>query len=212
MGCFSPFPHGTGSLSVSHEYLALADGPAGFTQGFTCPALLRIPLGTSMASRKGLSPAAARLSRRFRSPYVFHIVVLQPPHCRNRAGLGSSPVARRYWGNHSYFLFLRLLRCFSSPRSPSSYKEYHVRGGLSHSEIRGSKVICTYPRLFAAYHVLHRLWEPRHPPYALFHLYRITSVIANKYELYRGIGVALRLARISDDCHLYNFVQHVIDR
>ena len=29
--------------------------------------------------------------------------------------------------------------------------------GLSHSEIRGSKVICTYPRLIAAYHVLHRL-------------------------------------------------------
>ena len=29
--------------------------------------------------------------------------------------------------------------------------------GLSHSEIRGSRVICTYPRLFAAYHVLHRL-------------------------------------------------------
>ena len=39
--------------------------------------------------------------------------------------------------------------------------------GLSHSEIRGSRVICTYPRLVAAYHVLHRLREPRHPPYAL---------------------------------------------
>jgi hypothetical protein len=43
-GFFSPFPHGTGSLSVSQEYLALADGPAGFIQGFSCPALLRIPL------------------------------------------------------------------------------------------------------------------------------------------------------------------------
>ena len=39
--------------------------------------------------------------------------------------------------------------------------------GLSHSEIPGSKVICTYPRLIAAYHVLHRLREPRHPPCAL---------------------------------------------
>ena len=28
---------------------------------------------------------------------------------------------------------------------------------LSHSEIFGSKVICTYPKLIAAYHVLHRL-------------------------------------------------------
>ena len=39
--------------------------------------------------------------------------------------------------------------------------------GLSHSEIRGSKAICASPRLIAAYHVLHRLQEPRHPPYAL---------------------------------------------
>ena len=39
--------------------------------------------------------------------------------------------------------------------------------GLSHSEIRGLMVICTYPQLIAAYHVLHRLHEPRHPPCAL---------------------------------------------
>ena len=39
--------------------------------------------------------------------------------------------------------------------------------GLSHSEIAGSRVICTYPALIAAYHVLHRLREPRHPPDAL---------------------------------------------
>ena len=43
-GYFSPFPHGTSSLSVSQEYLALTDGPAKFNQGFTCPDLLRIPL------------------------------------------------------------------------------------------------------------------------------------------------------------------------
>ena len=41
--------------------------------------------------------------------------------------------------------------------------------GLSHSEIAGSRVICTYPALIAAYHVLHRLREPRHPPYALIY-------------------------------------------
>ena len=44
-GCFSPFPHGTGSLSVSREYLALRDGPRGFRQDYSCPALLRIPPG-----------------------------------------------------------------------------------------------------------------------------------------------------------------------
>ena len=41
---FSPFPHGTGTLSVMDEYLALADGAAGFTQDFSGPALLRILL------------------------------------------------------------------------------------------------------------------------------------------------------------------------
>ena len=41
---FSPFPHGTGSLSVSQEYLALEDGPPMFRQGFSCPALLFVHL------------------------------------------------------------------------------------------------------------------------------------------------------------------------
>jgi hypothetical protein len=39
-GFFSPFPHGTSTLSVSTEYLALEDGPPSFRQGFPCPALL----------------------------------------------------------------------------------------------------------------------------------------------------------------------------
>ena len=39
-GFFSPFPHGTSSLSVDYEYLALEDGPPIFRQDFSCPALL----------------------------------------------------------------------------------------------------------------------------------------------------------------------------
>ena len=39
--------------------------------------------------------------------------------------------------------------------------------GLSHSEISGSILVCKSPKLIAAYHVLRRLQEPRHPPYAL---------------------------------------------
>ena len=44
LGCFSPFPYGTGSLSVSMEYLALPDGAGKFRQDFSGPALLRILL------------------------------------------------------------------------------------------------------------------------------------------------------------------------
>ena len=64
-GFFSPFPHGTSSLSVSQEYLALPDGPGRFVQGFTCPALLRIPLSITIFTCTGLSPAMVPLSRGF---------------------------------------------------------------------------------------------------------------------------------------------------
>ena len=43
-GFFSPFPHGTGSLSVIQEYLALRGGPRRFTRNSTCSMLLGIQL------------------------------------------------------------------------------------------------------------------------------------------------------------------------
>ena len=64
-GFFSPFPHGTSSLSVSQEYLALPDGPGGFTQGFTCPVLLRILLSITLFTYTGLSPSLVLLSSKF---------------------------------------------------------------------------------------------------------------------------------------------------
>ncbi len=42
--------------------------------------------------------------------------------------------------------------------------------GLPHSDTCGSIRMCQSPQIFAAYHVLLRLWEPRHPPYALIQL------------------------------------------
>ena len=60
---FSPFPHGTGSLSVSWEYLALEDGPPIFRQDITCPVLLDFT--NKVFSCTGLSPCIAALSRAF---------------------------------------------------------------------------------------------------------------------------------------------------
>ena len=101
------------------------------------------------------------------------VPVLQPQTCRNKVGLGYSAFARHYWRNHYCFLLLRVLRCFSSPRLPSDEIGiiHSSRIRLPHSEIRGSIRICQSPRLIAAYHVLHRLPEPRHPPCALNLLY-----------------------------------------
>ena len=64
LGCFSPFPHGTSSLSVASEYLALEDGPPRFPRDCTCPAVLGNCLGRPSNSRTGLSPSAVGLSRR----------------------------------------------------------------------------------------------------------------------------------------------------
>ena len=43
--------------------------------------------------------------------------LLQPRLCLNRTGLGSIHFDRHYFGNRYFFLFLWVLRCFSSPRS-----------------------------------------------------------------------------------------------
>ena len=47
----------------------------------------------------------------------------------------------------------------------TSTEGYSAR--FPHSDISGSMDICSSPKLFAAYHVFHRLLVPRHPPYAL---------------------------------------------
>ena len=87
----------------------------------------------------------------------------------NTAGLGSCAFARHYLRNHFCFLFLRVMRCFSSPGLPYALHSTDIAvSGFPHSDIRGSMCICHSPRLFAAYHVLLRLQEPRHPSCALF--------------------------------------------
>ena len=84
------------------------------TQGSTRPA---------KRTRMGLSPAAAALSR---NVTLRHAVPRRGPTTprahRYARGLGCSPVARHYWGNHCCFLFLGVLRCFSSPRLPPTQK------------------------------------------------------------------------------------------
>ena len=92
-GFFSPFPHGTGSLSVDYEYLALEDGPPIFRQDVTCPALLlsrlvphpplRLrgshPLRPAFPDR---SPEAHAKSRRllpFRSPLLWESRLISVP-------------------------------------------------------------------------------------------------------------------------------------
>ena len=92
-GFFSPFPHGTGSLSVDHEYLALEDGPPIFKQDFTCPALLVLclvpprafrirgyhPLWPAFPDRSAKHTAKTQRLFRFRSPLLSESRLMSVP-------------------------------------------------------------------------------------------------------------------------------------
>ena len=60
---------------------------------------------------------------------------------------------------------------------------------MPHSEISGSKVVCTSPKLIAAYHVLHRLSVPRHPPSALSSFFTLFTDIISYVRCFNGILV-----------------------
>ena len=116
--------------------------------------------GDGVRSCTGLSPSAAGLSRPFHFKRFSRIAFLLPRTCRNMPGLGSSPFARHYWGNHCCFLFLRVLRCFSSPRLP-----HHPINGDNHRSgwvvPFGDRGIKGYLRLPHAFRSLSR---PSSPP------------------------------------------------
>ena len=157
-GCFSPFPHGTGALSVTEEYLGLEGGPPIFRQDCSCPALLEDPCAGfpyGAVTRSGppfqalpVPNAKAIGLFRFRSPLLAESRLMSVPPATEMfqfAGFASPSYEfrRRY------------------PR------ELPLAGGLPHSEIPGSPIARISPGLFAACRVLHRLSVPRHPPDAL---------------------------------------------
>ena len=68
----------------------------------------------------------------------------------------------------------------------------YCSAGFPHSEILGSKLMCSSPRLIAACHVLLRLLMPRHSPCALYSL---------TYHLFSEILVLTRIMQASDLVH-----------
>ena len=114
-GVLFTFPSQYYTLSVTKEYLALRGGPRSFQQGFSCLVVLWIPLCHFLFRIRGFHP----ISLVFPVPFCYNQWInyaVRTPQCTHR-GLGSFHFARRYFGNRFFFLFLRLLRCFSSPGS-----------------------------------------------------------------------------------------------
>jgi hypothetical protein len=117
-GFFSPFPHGTGSLSVRRTYLALRDGPRSFSQGFSCPAILRYQLRVRMIfvyvtiTLYGLVFQRGSTNHRIGNSTVAGPTTPDSPE--GETGLGCCDFARHYFRNRGFFLFLQVLRWFTS--------------------------------------------------------------------------------------------------
>ena len=144
--------------------------PADSTGISPVPAYSGYPPPYSCSPYGTLTPCGAP-SQTLQVTFIQIMRVLLPPDGLDRQGLGCSAFARHYSRNHSCFLFLRLLRCFSSAGQPP-FLDILTKSGrvapFGHPRIGPP---CGSPWLFAAWHVLLRLQEPRHPPCALVHLH-----------------------------------------
>ena len=110
-GFFSPFPHGTGALSVVCLYLALDNGLPRFRQDFSCPTVLEEqPCEMYQFRLRGHYPLWRTFPVSFGYLNILSLTVSpveetrlssQPHRCNGYSllhtdGLGSSPFARRY--------------------------------------------------------------------------------------------------------------------
>ena len=65
----------------------------------------------------------------------------------------------------------------------------YCSAGFPHSEICGSKLMCSSPQLIAACRVLHRLLMPRHSPCALISLTLVESVLPDSINIMNYAGL-----------------------
>ena len=158
---FSPFPHGTCSLSVTSWYLALRDGPRCFRPDSSCPDVLWFMLSPP-ASYTGLSPSVALL------PIRFYLLPLRFSHVLNPTKVVWAPslsLAATQKISFDFFSCRYLdvsVPCVLPPFRDSTF----VLG----SPIRISAPLSRAYRSalrFAVCCVLLRPDVPRHPPYAL---------------------------------------------
>ena len=121
-GFFSPFPHGTSSLSVNDEYLALEDGPPIFRQDFSCPALLVVssvphrsfhvrgyhPLWPVFPNCSVMSCAITNRLFRFRSPLLSESRLMSFPRATEMFQFTR-------FASHDYVFIMRYLCRWVSP-------------------------------------------------------------------------------------------------
>ena len=158
-------------------------------RNFRGSALLGVTLTSGRLTCTGVSPSMPQLPSMLplhqpfltRRPVNSPIQTAPQPRMRNACqlshtyGLASSAFARHYSRNHCCFLFLWVLRCFTSPRSlqlPYIFRQRlpdmtPVFQGFPIRKSTDQSLFTNSPWLIAGYNVLLRLLVPRHPPIAL---------------------------------------------
>ena len=172
-GVLFTFPSQYYALSVTKEYLALRGGPRVLptrfhvSRGTLDPAMLTRPFTYGAFTLSGW------LSQNHSAKSSWINSAVRTPECTH-SGLGSSGFARRYLRNHMLSFSSSGYLDVSVHRVPlhnvMDWRYGYLRFAQVGFPIQTSPDhmdICSSPKLFAAYHVFHRLLVPRHPPYAL---------------------------------------------
>ena len=172
-GVLFTFPSQYYALSVTKEYLALGGGPPEFPQGSTCLAVLWIlPLlivfmyEAFTLSGRSFQDRSINESAHLCSPYpqsARTLVWALPISLAATLGIDVS-------FSSSAYLDVSVQRVPFHTLCIGVWMTEVFSAGFPHSDISGSMDICSSPKLFAAYHVFHRLLVPRHPPCALISL------------------------------------------
>ena len=193
----------------------MRDGPRRFPQDFSCPAVLRYPLRVRLVfayvaiTLSGRSFQTASANQRIGNSTV------AGPTTPETVTSDKWKVTRKN-SRHSALITCHCLGFglfrFRSPllsesllfSLPPGTEMVHFPGfassayvfsggffgisqrGFPHSEIPGSKLICSSPGLIAAYRVLHRLQVPRHSPYTLSSLTIRNSNLRSPWPVARG--------------------------
>ena len=124
-GSFSPFLHSTAPLSVIRSYLGLGGGPPGFPADSSCPLVLWMLIPSYIFRVQDYHPLWLHFPV-YSARYISWFLSVRNPESITTSGLASFPFARRYLGNRCFFLFLRLLRCFSSAGLPTLCYLIHI--------------------------------------------------------------------------------------
>ena len=141
----------------------MPDGPGGFAQDYSCPALLRMPLSLVSLRLRDCHPLRSNFPER--SPHDSSATAwsYNPPYASPHMRFGLFPGRSPLLGESlNYFLFLKVLRCFSSLGLPLYFSKDNYPSG-SWVVPFGNPRIKGYLLLPRAYRSLSR---PSSPPRA----------------------------------------------